>query len=172
MNRAFTIAWLTATIGIFATAFLDLFNLLRHEFLGQPLTKYEHIGRWVLYMFDGKFRHESIAKATSIQGELLLGWLGHYGIGILFAAILVGLWRVSWLKSPRLLPAMIVGLATSVVPFFILQPGMGAGIAGTLTSDPLALQLKVLITHAIFGLGLYLAGLGLNKYARRATNSL
>lgn len=172
MNRFFTIAWLTATIGIIATAFLDLFNFLRHEFLGQPLTKYEHIGRWVLYMFDGQFQHESIVKAAPLQGELLLGWLGHYGIGIAFAAILLGLWGASWLKSPRLLPAMIVGLATSVVPFFILQPGMGAGIAGTLTPDPLALQLKVLITHAVFGLGLYLAGAGLYKITRKSINSL
>lgn len=40
-----------------------------------------------------------------------------------------------------------------------MQPGMGAGIAASRTPNPRAARLQSLVTHAVFGLGLYLAGL-------------
>ena len=43
-------------------------------------------------------------------------------------------------------------------PFLVTQPGMGAGFAGSRTPRPAAARLQSLATHAIFGLGLYLAG--------------
>ena len=42
-------------------------------------------------------------------------------------------------------------------PFFVLQPGMGAGIAASKTPDPTAARLKSVIGHTVFGLGLYAA---------------
>jgi hypothetical protein len=43
-------------------------------------------------------------------------------------------------------------------PFLVLQPGMGAGIAASRTPRPAAARFQSVITHAIFGLGLYAAG--------------
>jgi hypothetical protein len=37
---------------------------------------------------------------------------------------------------------------------------MGAGVAASRTARPGAARLQSLVTHAIFGLGLYTAGLG------------
>ena len=39
-----------------------------------------------------------------------------------------------------------------------MQPGMGAGIAASRTPRPAAARLHSLVTHAIFGIGLYAAG--------------
>ena len=36
-----------------------------------------------------------------------------------------------------------------------MQPGMGAGIAASRTPRPAAARVQSLLTHAIFGLGLY-----------------
>jgi hypothetical protein len=53
---------------------------------------------------------------------------------------------------------MIVGIGSVVAPFLLMQPGMGAGIAASRTPKPGAARLNSLVTHAVFGLGLYAAG--------------
>jgi hypothetical protein len=57
-----------------------------------------------------------------------------------------------------LLPALAVGVATVVVPLFVMQPAMGAGFAASRTPTPLKNCLRSLATHAVFGVGMYLAG--------------
>jgi len=39
-----------------------------------------------------------------------------------------------------------------------MQPAMGAGVAGARTPHPTRTRLQSLITHTIFGLGLYAGG--------------
>jgi hypothetical protein len=148
----------SVALGSIATAILDLWNYLRHILFDVPLTHYDFIGRWMLYMLEGQFYHPSIKQSAPIQGELIIGWMGHYTIGILFALILLAGWGLKWLNRPRLLPAMIVGLVTVAVPYFIMQPGMGQGIAGSLSPNPQNAILKVIISHVVFGFGLYFAG--------------
>ncbi|MEW6332336.1 MAG: DUF2938 family protein, partial [Pseudomonadota bacterium] len=43
----------------------------------------------------------------------------------------------------------------AAAPFLVMQPGMGAGIAARRTPRPAAARVQSLVTHAIFGLGLY-----------------
>jgi hypothetical protein len=66
------------------------------------------------------------------------------------------------LHQPTLLPALGYGIATVTAPFLLMQPGMGAGVAARRTPRPDAARLQSLVTHAVFGLGLYLSGLALN----------
>jgi hypothetical protein len=54
---------------------------------------------------------------------------------------------------------LAVGVGSVAAPFLILQPGMGAGIAASRTPNPPAARWHSLITHTVFGLGLYLTGL-------------
>jgi hypothetical protein len=60
-----------------------------------------------------------------------------------------------WRLQPTLAPALIVGLVTGGAGWFLLQPGMGAGIAAS--KRPNATQISVLniVGHLVFGLGLY-----------------
>jgi hypothetical protein len=53
----------------------------------------------------------------------------------------------------------MVGVGTVAAPFLLMQPAMGAGVAASRTPRPAAARLQSLITHAIFGLGLYGSGL-------------
>jgi Protein of unknown function (DUF2938) len=41
------------------------------------------------------------------------------------------------------------------VPFFIMQPGLGAGIAASRTPKPNASRLRSVVSHFVFGVGLY-----------------
>jgi hypothetical protein len=52
---------------------------------------------------------------------------------------------------------LIVGIGTVLAPFLLMQPGMGAGIAASRTPHPGTARIHSLVTHAIFGVGLYAA---------------
>jgi hypothetical protein len=150
-------------IGIGATMVMDLWLILLKR-LGVPTMSFALLGRWIGHFPRGQWAHDGIVKAAPINGEVLLGWLAHYASGIAFAALLVLAFGLRWTRSPSLLPALIIGIGTVVVPLLIMQPAMGAGIASSRTRTPIRNCLKSLASHAVFGVGLYLAA--------RATSSL
>ena len=92
-----------------------------------------------------------------IAHERAIGWLAHYTIGVSFAAVLVATFGLGWARTPTLLPALAVGLLTVVAPLFVLQPALGLGIASSRTAAPVFNALKSVVTHLVYGLGLYLA---------------
>lgn len=145
-------------VGAGATATMDLWALARRRLFGTPLPDYGLVGRWLGHMKDGRFRHPSIAAARPVHGERALGWVAHYLTGVAFAALLLSVVGLSWLERPSLLPALVAGLCTVAAPFLLMQPGMGAGVAARLTKRPSAARIQSLVTHTVFGLGLYLAG--------------
>lgn len=148
----------TLLIGTTATAVMDLWAIARKRLLGTPPPNYGLVGRWLGHMPRGRFRHDSIAAASPVHGERLIGWTAHYLIGIAFAALLLAIFGLEWLQQPTLGPALAVGVCTVAAPFLIMQPGMGAGIAASRTPRPAAARMQSLITHGVFGLGLYVAG--------------
>jgi len=151
-------------IGIGATALMDLWSVVRKPLLGTPPPNYGMVGRWIAHMAHWQFRHESIAASSPMPREHTIGWTAHYLIGFAFAAILVGIWGDSWLQAPAIGPALTVGIGTVAAPFLIMQPGMGAGIAASRTQHPTSARLHSLVTHTIFGLGLYVTGWAVNLF--------
>jgi hypothetical protein len=145
-------------IGSGATAVIDIWAVARKRLLGIPSLDYALVGRWLAYLPRGRFRHDPITATPPVKGERLIGWVAHYLIGIAFAAVLLALWGLDWARHPTLGPALIVGIGSVAAPFFVMQPGMGAGIAASRTPRPGAARINGLITHTIFGLGLYAAG--------------
>ncbi len=148
----------TLMVGAGATMVMDLWALVLKR-LGIPSLNFAFLGRWIGHLPEGRFIHESIAKAAPVKGELLFGWCAHYAIGISFAALLLSTFGLQWARSPSLLPALLIGLVTVVAPLFILQPALGAGIASSKTAAPLFNSVKSVVTHTVYGLGLYLAAL-------------
>ncbi|MCP8467049.1 DUF2938 domain-containing protein [Pseudomonas sp. ZM23] len=146
----------TLAIGIAATLLMDGWAMLRRRLLGMPSLDYAMVGRWVGHMPRGRFRHAAIGKAAAVTGERALGWLVHYLTGIVFALAFVMLAGESWLNRPTLAPALLFGLVTVAMPFLLMQPAFGLGIAAAKTAAPARARLHSLLTHAVFGLGLYL----------------
>ena len=145
-------------IGVGATAVMDLWAIARKRLFDIPPPNYRLVGRWLAHMPRGRFRHDSIAAALPMKGEGAVGWTAHYLIGIAFAAMLLGIWGPGWVHRPSVGPALAVGIGTVAAPFLVMQPGMGAGIAASRTPHPAAARFQSLVTHAIFGFGLYAAG--------------
>lgn len=146
--------------GIGATAVMDSWGVARTVLFAIAAPNYALVGRWVGHMKAGRFRHDSIASATPIPHERFLGWVIHYVIGVLFAGLLLSIWGLAWIQQPTLGPALMIGIGTVAAPFLIMQPGMGAGVAASRTPHPASARLHSIINHAVFGVGLYVAGWG------------
>jgi hypothetical protein len=145
----------TVLIGAGATAVMDLWAALLRQ-LGIPSLNFAMLGRWIGHLPRGRFVHENIARAAPIEGERAIGWAAHYSIGIGFAGLLLALFGSKWAQAPTLWPALLIGLVTVVAPLFVLQPALGAGIASLKTPAPMFNAIKSVVTHTVFGLGLYL----------------
>lgn len=146
-------------IGAGATAVMDLWAIFQKRVLGMQSLNYAMVGRWLGHFPSGRFAHDNMAQAAPVRGERALGWAAHYAIGIVFAGVLLAIWGLAWARQPTLLPALIVGIGAIVAPFFIMQPGMGFGIAASKTPRPNTARLRSAITHTVFGIGLYLSAL-------------
>lgn len=142
-------------MGVGATAVMDVWTIVRQRLFCVPPPNYGLLGRWFAHMPRGRFRHDSIAAALPMRRERPIGWIAHYLVGIGFAAILLGIWGLAWLRNPTIGPALIVGIGTVAAPFLVMQPSMGAGIAASRTPRPMAARFQSLITHVVFGIGLY-----------------
>lgn len=158
MNENVELVMRVIVIGVGATMVMDLWALLLRQF-GVPSLQFAMLGRWIGHLPQGQLMHASIARAAPVKGELLLGWSAHYLIGISFAALLLGLYGLDWARRPTLLPALAIGIVTVVAPLFVLQPALGAGIASSKTAAPVLGALKSVVTHSVYGVGLYLAAL-------------
>ena len=145
-------------VGAGATLAMDLWAIFNKRVFGIASLDYALVGRWLGHLPRGRFAHDAIGQAAPVRGERAWGWLFHYLTGIAFAAILLALAGPAWLQHPTLAPALLLGIATIVAPFFILQPGLGAGIAASRTPRPNIARLRSLLTHTVFGAGLYASG--------------
>jgi hypothetical protein len=153
-------------IGAGATVVMDGWIAARKRLFGIPAADYAMVGRWVAHLARGRFRHERIAASPAVKGELALGWTVHYLTGIAFAGALLALFGLDWSRNPSIGPAIALGVGTVLAPFLIVQPGMGAGLAARRTPNPRAARMQSLVTHAVFGLGLYVAAVLLEWTSR------
>jgi hypothetical protein len=153
-------------VGIGATLLMDLWNLFLKRTFSIPSLNYCLLGRWVRHMARGTLRHASIAAAPQKPHECAVGWISHYTIGVVFALAFVVFASGDWLARPTVLPALLYGIGTVVFPFFIMQPSLGLGIAASRTPNPTQARLKSIVTHSVFGLGLYVCALGVSYVQR------
>ena len=148
-------------IGIGATLFMDLVALLLKHAFGVVVPSYCPVGRWLCHMRKGTFMHASIANAPQQPHECIVGWIAHYVTGVVYGVMLVSVVSNSWLARPTLVPALVFGLCTVPVPFLIMQPSFGLGIAASRAPSPTQARLKSLMAHIAFGVGLYVCAVGL-----------
>lgn len=145
-------------IGIGATLIFDLWGVfLKYAFKITP-SSFRLVGRWLLYMPEGIFRHSNINSAPPKSAECIVGWIAHYIIGITFAVTFLAIVGNKWLQHPSLIPALLFGLITVSAPFFIMQPAFGLGVAASKSSNPAQARLRSVINHIVFGFGLYVSG--------------
>lgn len=152
--------------GLGATLFMDVWALFLTRAFSVPSANYCLVGRWLCHMPEGTFVHTSIASAPGKRGECTVGWIAHYVIGAVYALVLVAFVSGSWLTRPTLLPALIFGIGSVLVPYLIMQPSFGLGIAASRTPRPMQARLRSLMAHTAFGVGLYVSAVGVSHVLR------
>jgi Protein of unknown function (DUF2938) len=153
--------WYGTVLGIVATLAMDVWALFLYGALKQNRPNWRPAGRWFVAVSRGRFLHENIAALEPHPQENLIGWTGHYAVGILYGIVFAAIVGFDWRQAPTFLPAFVFGIITVGAGWFIMQPGMGLGIAASKTPNPNKARFLNLAAHTIFALGLYGAGLAL-----------
>lgn len=152
--------WLAAgLLGLGATVLMDVWAGLKKRLWHSASLDYALVGRWLGHMRHGRFAHSSIQAASPIRFERGSGWGFHYLTGMAFAAVMLAFTGTGWIYDPTPGPALLTGLVTVLAPFFVMQPAFGLGLAASRTRQPGRARFHSVITHLVFGLGLYLTAL-------------
>jgi len=152
-------------MGIFATYFMDMIGsfLVRKKII-DSLVEPEIIGRWFLYLFKGKFIHEDIRRTPSVKNEKLWSFISHYLIGI----ILAGVYLFLELKVPMIREniwiSLIFGIATVLLPWLWLFPGIGIGFFASKTANQYRYLKTSFVNHTNFGLGMFMWVLFIHRF--------
>lgn len=146
-----------ALVGAGGTMLLDVWALFLARTWNVPATNWAMVGRWLGNIPRGKFHHTLMSEAEPVRGELAIGWIAHYVISIGYGLLLLALWGSAWLAVPTILPPLVLSWALLIAPFFLMMPGMGMGFAGSKTPKPAITRIKSVMSHSVFGLGMYLA---------------
>jgi hypothetical protein len=151
-------------MGITATVAIDVWATFANRVLGWPRTNWGLVGRWIGHMRNGQFAHVSIASSPPVVHESIFGWVFHYAVGCVYAALYLTYVSAVQMGRPTLVSAVLFGLVTILSPWLLMQPALGLGICASKAPRAHLVRLQNLIIHTIFGLALY--------YSHEASNAL
>ena len=90
-----------------------------------------------------------------MRNERAVGWIFHYFTGVTLAltypAVFLGF--TGAVPSNNLIPGLIWGLVTALLPWLVLFPGFGWGVFGIRSPRNMRPVLSLSIEHSIYGLG-------------------
>ena len=170
-----------AVMGVGTSLLMDGWNRFSNHTIGMPSRSYGLLGRWLLHIPAGTFVHASIRTSPRKRFECTMGWFAYFTIGATFAPLFVAFVASSdRLVHPNLRSLLLCGVATVVLPLFVMQPALGLGVGASGMPRPTQARLESLVTHTVFGFGLFLcavvvscllptAGVGMRRpcHARR-----
>lgn len=142
--------------GIVGTAAMDAIKYVGHKARLIGGVRMDMLGRWSLGMLDGKFVHEDIHASPPRDGENLAGWIFHYLTGVIVAwfyplfVLVVGL----VVNPPQMSSAILFGLSTSVLPWFMVYPAFGKGWFGSRAPKAARPILTSIVSHTFYGAGI------------------
>ncbi len=114
------------------------------------------IGRWVFGIFDARFVHKDIIDSSPVKNEASVGWIFHYvtggGLALTYPLFYLTLNRP--MPQDHLIPSVVWGLATTILPWLILYPGYGWGLFGLRAPMNASPLIATPVAHMLYGLGL------------------
>lgn len=114
------------------------------------------VGRWFLSLLHGQLIHTNILDSKPFATEVKVGWAFHFLIGgggvALFYPFFFQATGIP-LSSNHLFGGMLFGLATSLLPWFILLPSFGWGLFGRRGPQGSKALFSSMLSHIPYGLG-------------------
>ena len=86
---------------------------------------------------------------------MAIGWTMHYLVGLAYGFGYLGLMVFVLERPPSLVSGLIFGAVSVVIPWVLMQPGLGAGIMARLAPNPWVPRLNALTSHVIYGAALF-----------------
>lgn len=114
------------------------------------------VGRWFLSLLHGQFAHANIIDSKSFPREVIAGWVFHFLVGGGGVALIYPLLFQATglpLHNNHLLGGLLFGLATSLLPWFVLLPSFGWGFFGRRGPQGSNALLASTLSHVPYGLG-------------------
>lgn len=114
------------------------------------------VGRWFLSLLRGQFAHANILVSRTFNHEVKAGWVFHFLVGGGGVALMYPLFfQLAGLPFPNnhLLGGLLFGLATSLLPWFVLLPSFGWGLFGRRGPQGSNALLASTLSHIPYGLG-------------------
>jgi hypothetical protein len=107
-------------------------------------------------MFSGKFVHKNIIESSPLKYEESTGWIFHYFIGA-SVGLTYPLFYLAFdvpMPANHLIPGLLWGLATVILPWLTNFPAFGWGFFGTRAPEGTKPLIAPAIAHSCFGLGM------------------
>ena len=142
-------------IGIVATLTMDVLTVAAIKFrLIAPLPP-QLIGRWFASVARGQVFHGDIGQVSPFNHEMAFAVPAHYAIGATLALLYLFANSAFGLNPRSLLTALGFALCTNLLPWLLMFPAMGYGWFGTHGPSGTRLFLSSLVTHCLYGIGLW-----------------
>ena len=123
-------------IGIVSCIVMDVWQRLLKLLYSINPSDWSVVGRWfVLVVSEGKIYNPTIDEEDPIKNELMIGWIVHYSVAILYSIFFYILLE-NGICSASLINGIVFGLISVVVPWFFFMPVLGKGFLGLKTPSP------------------------------------
>ena len=154
--------------GVLATVIMDVAIVTAGSIGGKAFTSkrtdVDVIGRWVAGLVRGQWRRADITSEPAQRGEVALGFLTHYGTGVILTQAFLMLPRRGD-GRPTFLGGTAFGIATAALPLLVMFPSMGYGWFALRSGEAARVNRIMLVGHTAFGAGI---GLCAPRFAGRA----
>jgi len=120
-------------IGIVSCLAMDMWQRLLKLLYDINPSDWGVVGRWfVLVVFRGKIYNPTIDEEVPIKNELMIGWIVHYSVAILYSVFFFILLKYE-ICGASLMNGIIFGLISVIIPWFFFMPVLGKGFLGIKT---------------------------------------
>ncbi len=143
--------------GIFGALLMDLTETAMAKVGIRSGVNIALVGRWCLGLTRGRLAHADIQASPPLPREAGVGWAFHFlvgdgGVALIYPAVLLTMGTPS--PDHPLTYGLMFGLATSVLPWFVLLPAFGWGWFGRRGPRSANALLASPFSHIPYGLGI------------------
>ena len=138
-------------IGIVSCLAMDMWQRLLKLLYDINPSDWGVVGRWfVLVVSRGKIYNPNIDEEVPIKNELMIGWIVHYSVAILYSVFFFILLKYE-ICGASLMNGIIFGLISVIIPWFFFMPVLGKGFLGMKTPSPLMACSLAVGSHIAIG---------------------
>ena len=128
-------------VGILSCFAMDMWQRLLKLLYAINPSDWGVVGRWfVLVIKKGKIYNPTIDEEMPINNELIIGWVFHYFVAILYSIFFYILLKYE-ICNASLINGVIFGFLSVIVPWFFFMPVLGKGFMAHKTKNLFAKNL-------------------------------